>query len=114
MIRYVSAAINNFWYLPDTIETKTSAYTILNTDVNKIIRMNSSSTNNFTINSTTGLIPGQRVDVVRIGTGLCSITQGAGATVNATPGLKLRAQYSAATILCVAANTYYVIGDLDA
>ena len=42
------------------------------------------------------------------------IVQGSGATVVGTPGLALRAQYSAATIYCVAANTYVVIGDLSA
>lgn len=112
MIRYVSPAIHNLWYFPDPIDTKTGAYTIVNTDVNRIIRMN--ATADFTINSTTGFAPGQRVDIVRIAAGACNVVQGSGVTVSGTPGLKLRAQFSAATILCVAANTYYVIGDLDA
>jgi len=34
--------------------------------------------------------------------------------VNGTPGLKLRAQYSAATLLCVGADTYVLLGDLSA
>jgi hypothetical protein len=36
------------------------------------------------------------------------------ATVNGTPGLKLRARYSAATLLCVAADSYVLLGDLKA
>jgi hypothetical protein len=32
-------------------------------------------------------------------------------TINATPGLKLRTQYSAATLLCLATDTYVLIGD---
>ena len=37
---------------------------------------------------------------------------GSGATVNATPGLKLRARYSAATAKKIATNDWVVIGDL--
>jgi hypothetical protein len=38
---------------------------------------------------------------------------GGGAIVNGTPGLRLRAQYSAATAKKIAANTWVVIGDLS-
>jgi hypothetical protein len=37
-----------------------------------------------------------------------------GATVNGTPGLKLRAQYSTASLVCLAADTYLLVGDLAA
>jgi hypothetical protein len=68
---------------------------------------------NFTVSSTTGFSVGQRVDILRIGAGAVDVVQGSGATVNGTPGLKLRGQWSAATILCRATNTYVVIGDLS-
>jgi hypothetical protein len=80
--------------------------------VGKIIRMN--ATANFTVDSTTGFSVGQKVDVFRIAAGACDVVQGSGATVVGTPGLKLRAQYSAASIVCVASNVYYVVGDLSA
>jgi hypothetical protein len=73
-----------------------------------------SGTFNFTVDSSTGFSVGQRVDIVNIGTGDVSVVQGSGATVNGTPGLKLRDQWSAATIFCRASNTYVVIGDLEA
>jgi hypothetical protein len=38
----------------------------------------------------------------------------ASTTVNGTPGLRLRARYSAATVLCVGTDTYVVLGDLKA
>jgi hypothetical protein len=84
----------------------------VSTDAGKLIRMN--ATADFTVNSSTGFSIGQRVDIVRIAAGAANVVQGSGATVNGTPGLKLRAQYSAASIVCVASNTYYVIGDLSA
>ena len=37
-----------------------------------------------------------------------------GVTISATPTLKLRAQYSAATLICTASNTYVLAGDLAA
>lgn len=48
------------------------------------------------------------------GTGGASLVQGAGVTLQATPGLVLRALYSSATITKVAANTWLVYGDLKA
>lgn len=100
------------WALAQTVETKTGAYEIASGDAGKVIRMN--ATANFTVTSTTGFSVGQRVDIIRITSGACAVVQGSGATVTGTPGLNLRAQYSAASILCVASNTYYVIGDLSA
>jgi hypothetical protein len=72
------------------------------------------ATANFTIDSTTAFGVGQKVDLIRIASGACEVVQGSGATVNGTPGLKLRDRYSAASIVCVATNIYYVIGDLSA
>jgi hypothetical protein len=37
-----------------------------------------------------------------------------GTTVNATPGLKLRAQYSAASLIVTGTNTFLLVGDLSA
>jgi hypothetical protein len=35
-------------------------------------------------------------------------------TLNGTPDLKLRARYSAATLVCTASDTYVLVGDLSA
>jgi hypothetical protein len=59
---------------------------------------------------------GTTIDVLRTNTGAVTIeavTPGT-TTVNATPGLKLRAQWSSATLLKRAANTWVVFGDLTA
>jgi hypothetical protein len=37
----------------------------------------------------------------------------AGVTVNATPSLVLRAQYSAGTLVCIDASTFVLYGDLS-
>jgi hypothetical protein len=59
---------------------------------------------------------GTTIDVLRTNTGAVTIeavTPGT-TTVNATPGLKLRAQWSSATLLKRAANSWVVFGDLTA
>lgn len=59
---------------------------------------------------------GTSIDVLRTNTGAVTIeavTPGT-TTVNATPGLKLRAQWSSATLFKRAANLWVVVGDLSA
>lgn len=51
---------------------------------------------------------------IQVGTGQTTITPGVGVTLNATPGLKTRAQFSAWTIKKVDADEADVFGDLSA
>jgi hypothetical protein len=57
---------------------------------------------------------GTSLDIFRANTGNVTIVNGSGAVVNGTPGLKLRARYSSATLFKRAANTWVLIGDLTA
>jgi hypothetical protein len=66
---------------------------------------------NITVNGSLDLSVGQRIDLLQLGTGQVTVVA-SGATVNGTPTLKLRARYSAATLLCRATDTYVLIGDL--
>jgi hypothetical protein len=52
--------------------------------------------------------------MVQIGAGQVTVAGAGGVTVSATPGLKFRAQYSAATLLKIAADTWILVGDLSA
>ena len=96
-----------------TIDNKTASYTAVGGDVGKIITMTVASGNNFTVNTTTALTVGQRIDIIQMGAGQTTVVA-TGVTVSATPTLKLRAQYSAATLICTASNTYVLAGDLAA
>ncbi len=57
---------------------------------------------------------GAEVDILQMGTGQVTFVAGSGAAIFGTPGLKLRAQYSAATCKVIATNNWIVIGDLSA
>jgi len=94
-----------------TINTMSGSHTVVLADVNNIREMSNGGT--FTIPADNAFWPvGQRVEVVQTGASQVTIGGGAGVTINATPGLKLRAQWSGATIIKRAANTFVVLGDL--
>lgn len=96
---------------------KTASYTL--TDVaerDELIEMSSSSAMTLTIpaDSTLNFPVGTSIDVLQTSTGQVTIAGAGGVTVNATPGLKLRTQWSSATLFKRAANTWVVMGDLSA
>ena len=94
-----------------SISAKTASYTAVSGDAGLLITMSVSSANNFTVDTSTALTAGQRIDIIQIGTGQTTVVA-TGVTINATPGLKARAQYSAMTLICTASNVYYLVGDL--
>lgn len=57
---------------------------------------------------------GTHIDFVQTGAGQLTFTAGGGVTINATPGLKNRAQWSGATLVKVATDTWDLFGDLSA
>lgn len=65
-------------------------------------------------NATSAVPIGAEMDYLWLGVGQPTFISGSGATVNGTPGLKLRAQYSAATAKKISTNGWVVIGDLSA
>ncbi len=96
-----------------TINVMSGSHTIVTADVNNIREMSGGGT--LSIPADNSFWPvGAVVDVIQTGSSQVTISGGSGVTVNATPGLKLRAQWSSATILKRAANTFVVMGDLSA
>jgi hypothetical protein len=101
-----------------TINTQTSSYTLVLADSAKQVEMNSASANNLLIptDASVNFPVGTAILVVQLGVGqttIAAVTPGT-TTVNATPGLKLRTQYSTATLVKRAANNWIVSGDLVA
>jgi len=93
-----------------TIETKSSAYTLVSGDAGKLI-LNSAA---ITI-TVEGLAAGQQVDFLQNVAGQITFAAGAGKTLNGADGnLKTAAQYSPAGVKCVATDTYVLLGDLGA
>ena len=96
------------------ISSKSASYTLVSGDKSSLIRFTNTSAATVTIPSGV-FATGEQMSVLRSGTGALNIA-GSGVTVNATPGLILRAQHSVATIICLdgATNLFIVVGDLSA
>ena len=95
------------------VTAQSGSYTLTAGDKSSLVRFNNSTSATVTVPSGV-FATGEQITVLRYGAGALVIA-GSGATVNATPGLNLRAQYSAATIICLdgAANLFVVLGDLS-
>ena len=95
---------------------QTASYTLVLDDKNKIVEMNVASGNNLTVppNSSVAFPVGSQINILQVGAGQTTVVQGAGVTVNAAPGLKLRTQWSYATLIKRATNTWVLVGDISA
>ena len=99
------------------IISKTADYTLSAlTERDSLIEINSASAVTVTIpaNSSVAYPVGTSIDILRVGAGAVTVAAGAGVTLNYTPGNKLRAQWSGATLFKRAADTWVVYGDLSA
>ena len=95
-----------------TISALTGSGTLTATDLGKLVTVNSGSAATLTISGTI-LAAGERVDILQLGAGQVTLA-GTLNTVVGTPGLKLRAQYSACTLYGLGGGTHVAIGDLAA
>jgi hypothetical protein len=93
-----------------------TSYTLELNDLAKLVTMDNGSTMTLTVpaNSSISFQIGDRIDILRKGAGELTITPGGGVSVNGTPGLKLRAQWSAATLVKLDTDTWVALGDLKA
>jgi hypothetical protein len=97
------------------IVEKTASHTLVLSDKDKLIEMNSSSANDLTVplNSSQAFPIGSQINILQTGTGQTTIAPvSGGVTINATPGLKLRAQWSSATLIKRAENVWVLAGDI--
>jgi hypothetical protein len=97
-----------------TINTQSgTTYTLVAADADsKMVQFTSSSSVTVTVPAST-FTAGQQINLTRYGSGSVTVQGAAGVTVNATPSLVLRAQYSAGTLVCIDASTFVLYGDLS-
>lgn len=88
-----------------------TAYTLVAADAGKVVTRTSASTSTTTVPASV-FSAGQRVDVIRTGTGSLTFVAGAGMTLNGTPSLVARAQWSAVSVLFLSATQAVLVGDM--
>ena len=91
------------------VTAKTAAYTLAAGDYETMIQMNGAFAFSLTT-ALSGAPVGTQIHLLALTTGVS--VAGTGVTLNGTPGLKLRAAYSSATLICLASNNWVLIGDL--
>ena len=93
-----------------------TTYTLVAADLGKLVTLSNTSAITLTVPPSV-FSTGNIINIQAINTGLVTLAAGAGVTITSTGASssapKLRARYSAATIICTASNTFTVIGDLS-
>ena len=104
--------------ITDTLTSSTAtAYTIASSDRASTLRFTAGTPVTVTVSTATAFTAGQRVDVLQDGAGTVSIVAGSGVTFGGrgTAGTAYAlSQFEAASVLCVASNTYRIIGNVSA
>jgi hypothetical protein len=92
---------------------QTVDYTLVLSDAGKLVECNKSTQFNITIptNALVAYPIGTQIQFLQTGAGQISFA-GGGIALNGTPGTKTRAQWSSATLIKRATDTWVVIGDL--
>ena len=96
---------------------QTASYTLVLSDADKIVEMNVASANNLTVppNSSVAFSIGTQIIIAQYGAGQTTVVAGSGVTLRSDTGkLKIAVQYSAATLIKIATDEWYVIGGLSA
>jgi hypothetical protein len=98
-----------------TFNAQTTAYTLVITDVNKWVTMDSATSQTITVPPSV-FSAGDVIYVQRIGSGAVPFAQGAGVTITSNGATSsaptIRAQFSSATVLCTGSNTFTIVGDI--
>jgi hypothetical protein len=94
-----------------------TTYTLVAADAsNKLVELNNASAITLTVPPSVFSI-GEQINVYQRGAGQVTFAQGAGVTIRSTGATstapKLRAQYSAATVICIGVSEFLIVGDLS-
>ena len=93
-----------------------TTYTTVLADQSKLVTLDNASAITVTIppNSSVAYPTGTKIDLLAKGAGQVTVAAGTGVTVNSSQTLKLRAQWSAASVVKLATDTWVLVGDLEA
>ena len=93
-----------------------TTYTLVAADSGKLVTASNAAAITITVPPSI-FSAGEQINVQSIGAGITTFAQGAGVTITSTGATSaapnLRAQFSACTIICTAANTFTIVGDLS-
>lgn len=94
-----------------------TSYTAVLLDAHKTVTMTNASASTLTVppNSSVAFAVGDQINIMQLGAGQVTITAGSGVTIRSSGSkLKLTGQYSVATVVQIAADTWMAVGNLSA
>jgi hypothetical protein len=102
-------------FQPFSVNTtaKTAGYTFVLSDANTLVQMNGAFAFTVPLNATVAYPTGTQIHLIALTTGV-TVSFTAGITSYATPGAKIRAAGSMATLIKLDTNTWVLAGDLIA
>lgn len=100
-----------------TANRQAASYTLVLSDRGKMVEMNAAGANNLTVppNANVAFPTGTQILIAQYGAGQTTIAAGVGVTIRSASGnLKITGQYSAATLIKIAVDEWYLFGDISA
>lgn len=96
-----------------TTSTRASSGTLVIGEAGQLVEMNNASANTLTVplNSSVAFGIGTQINILQIGAGQTTIAAAGTVTINSSLGLKLRTQWSSATLIKRGTDTWALIGD---
>jgi len=118
---FVSEALNAFEAglnetIPLNAQTGTT-YTLVAGDAGDLVTLTNAAAITLTVplNSSVAFAIGTQITITQSGAGTVTVAGAVGVTINSADGdLKLRTQWSAATLIKIATNSWILIGDIKA
>lgn len=99
-----------------TINAQTgTTYTLVLTDINKLITLSNAAADTLIVppNASVAFPIGTQITITQLGAGQVLVEEGAAVTVSSAGShLKLRVQYSSATLIKIDTNTWLLVGDI--
>lgn len=92
-----------------------TTYTLVAADSSKVVTASNASAITITVPPSV-YVAGDIITVVQTGAGQVTFAEGSGVTINSVgtaDAPKLRAQYSAAQVICVGSNSFVIVGDIN-
>jgi len=116
---WTALAYINQYALPVLLQNQQTGttYTLVLADAsNKLVELSNTSAITVTVplNSSVAYPVGSQIMLLQTNIGQVTVAGAGGVTVNSNPGLKLRAQWSSATLIKRAENTWVLVGDTTA
>jgi hypothetical protein len=92
-----------------------TSYTLVSGDLNKLVTLSNAGAITLTLPPSV-FSANDVINITQIGAGQVTFAQGSGVTINSNGATatapKLRVQWSSASVICTASNTFLVVGDI--